>query len=180
MKTESVFNKTGKYLNEWYEIIDNFAGRSMTHKSIASVLNESYSVNPWWSQTICVEYEKYIGRRIKGQTSDGLFQLGVSRTFAVDQQTLWESVIRESSLWTDINGPGVFERFSTFIDGSHFRMPWTAENWDSHSILQIRVQKASSPDKSICTVHQEKIPSLEDRSALKEHWNQILKQLSIA
>ena len=82
---------TGCSKSEWFEIIRAAGKANASHKEIADFLHEAHDVSAWWAQEITVEYEKYIGRRILGQTQDGLFQLGVSKTITAAADTVLES-----------------------------------------------------------------------------------------
>ena len=80
---------TGCSKSEWFEIIRAAGKANASHKEIADFLHEAHDVSAWWAQEITVEYDKYIGRRILGQTQGGFFQFGVSKTITAAADTVW-------------------------------------------------------------------------------------------
>lgn len=177
MDADRVKEKTGKTLENWYALLNEQGGRELNHTSIAKTLTADYSVSPWWAQTVTVEYERFIGRRVPGQQSDGTFQTGIRKTLPVHKEALWGFLMANLYLWNDCDLV-TRERFTTFVEGDRFRMPWKQNSWKKHSILQVRVIPGNSEVKAICAVHHENLPSLEDRDSLKTHWNGILSKLT--
>ena len=89
MKERTVKQATGRSKAEWFDITRQADKSQSSHKEIAAFLHETHAVSSWWAQEITVEFEKKIGRRILGQTQDGLFQIGVSKTIAAPAEKLW-------------------------------------------------------------------------------------------
>jgi hypothetical protein len=67
------------------------------------------------------------------------------------------------------NISGIRVSTTTVQDGSHVRMRWQLPEWQTHSILQIRVIPKSET-KTTLSFHQEKLPSQDDRQKMREHW----------
>ena len=80
MNDQTLKKATGSAKAQWYEIIRGAGKAEASHKEIADFLHQAHEVSRWWAQEITVEYEKHIGRRVLGQTQDGAFQIGVSKT----------------------------------------------------------------------------------------------------
>jgi len=144
---------------------------------------------------------------VLGQTQDGLFQLGVSKTINASAAVVWKCLQsqRGISLITsaasvgagdhrdgDASTPvgmdslesldgespsGIKVSTTTFEAGSHVRLRWQRPYWQAHSILQIRVT-ARSDTKTTLTFHQEKLPSLADRGELREHWQRVARLIA--
>jgi hypothetical protein len=174
---KNIENKTGRTLENWFSLLEDRGCAVLPHKAIADYLHGEHGVDYWWAQTLTVEFERHIGRRVKGQTSDGLFQLGIRRTLAVPLSELWILITERGELWQDKDGPAGEDRYSTFKEGSHFRMAWTDGSWKSHSILQIRILPGKKDRNSVLSIHQEKIPDIQSRERLKEHWSGVLGQV---
>ena len=220
MNDERVRQATGRSKTDWLAIIRQAGKAEAPHKEIADYLHEAHDVSPWWAQEITVEYEKHIGRRILGQTQDGLFQIGVSKTIAAAAAKVWERLQSpwgiglitantgaagilsatlpednvaaaappatraagsQDSLPRDLQSlehlagesrSGVRVSTTTCEHGSHVRMQWQRPDWPSHSILQVRVTPKSA-EKAILSFHQEKLPSQEARTQMREHWGQV-------
>jgi uncharacterized protein YndB with AHSA1/START domain len=90
MNDERVKRATGRSRPEWFAAIREAGKAEAPHKEIADFLHAVHDVSSWWAQEITVEFEKHIGRRVIGQTQDGLFQIGVSKTIAAPAEKVWE------------------------------------------------------------------------------------------
>lgn len=80
MNIEAIEKATGKSWGEWLKVLEDMQARELSHTEIAQKVSEQDGVTSWWAQTIAVAYEQHIGRRQPGQTSDGKYQVAVSRT----------------------------------------------------------------------------------------------------
>ena len=96
MNDEAIQKATGRPGAEWFTLIREAGKADAPHKEIADYLQEARGVSPWWAQEITVEFEKHAGRRVLGQTQDGLFQLGVSKTIDAPAPEVWACL---SSPW---------------------------------------------------------------------------------
>jgi hypothetical protein len=63
----------------------------MSHRDIAKLVSTVHKVQPWWSQTVTVGYERIKGLRARGQQRDGSFGASKSRTFNVPVAELFEA-----------------------------------------------------------------------------------------
>ena len=197
MKTQTVEQATGRGKAEWFEIIRSAGKAKASHKEIADFLKETHDISYWWAQEITVEYEQHIGRRVLGQTQDGFYQIGVSRTVPVPANSVWELlhstegidlITRDPAVdpppghgadvpssmmaMNALNGQsatGVRVTTTTFESGSHVRMRWQRRGWPTHSILQIRVLPKSET-KTTLSFHQERLPSRDARNDMQSHW----------
>lgn len=204
MTDSAVTNATGKPIDEWFAVIENAGKASATHKEIADFLHEEHDVSYWWAQELTVEYEKHIGRRVLGQTQDGLYQVGVSKTVRAPAAAVWrlldsadgialltadtpDAPGSQPSLEADAplaaleasGEDGFRAKATTYSAGSHVRMQWQHPDWPSHSILQIRVSPKST-DSCVLTFHQEKLPSEEARQAMRARWRDVAARLAFA
>ena len=166
--------QTGKEPGEWFELLSSRGARDLSHKEIVAILRTEHGISHWWAQQLTVEYEKHIGRRIHGQTQDGLFQLGPRKTMPLSAEGLWTLVRSHPELWFNAGGEAGTE--TTLVEGSHFRLRWKEADWSDYSILQIHVAQ-SQPNTAVCSIHQEKLPSLAAREKLIAHWKAVLKEL---
>ena len=98
MKSTEISNnavqaKTEKTWDEWFDILDAAGGKEMGHKEIVAILDKNYEIDPWWQQSVTVEYEKARGLRQKHEMVDG-FQISKS-------MTINESVNKVFNAWLD-------------------------------------------------------------------------------
>lgn len=83
MDDAKVLAATGKSLGDWFAVLDERGARDLPHKDIARLLQEEYGVPSWWSQSVTVEYERWIGRRETGQRQTGEYEATVTRRLPV-------------------------------------------------------------------------------------------------
>jgi uncharacterized protein YndB with AHSA1/START domain len=197
MTNSAVSKGTGRTLDEWFVVIERAGKTSAPHKEIADFLHEEHGVGYWWAQELTVEYEKHVGRRVLGQTQDGLFQVGVSKTLRAPAAAVWRLLdspegvalltaetpdAPESQPSPEADGPlaaldasggnGIHAKATTYRAGSHVRMQWQHPEWPSYSILQVRVTPKSK-DSCVLAFHQEKLPSEKARQAMRERWRAV-------
>jgi hypothetical protein len=205
MKEKTLEQATGRPKSEWFEIIRRAGTAEASHKEIADFLHKAHDVSHWWAQEITVEYEKHIGRRVLGQTQDGLFQIGVSKTVTAPAGKVWNLLQSAAGISLLISNPdaelpskhppaipaslkelealdgesdsGIRVETTTFKAGSHVRIRWQRSGWPSHSILQIRLTPKSET-KTTLSFHQEKLPSRDDRDKMQGHWRRVAEQIA--
>ncbi len=76
---ERLASATGKSWAEWQKLFESINAKELSHKEITIKLAEKTDVDGWWIQMVTVKYEQAIGRRKKGQESDGTFTMGVGK-----------------------------------------------------------------------------------------------------
>lgn len=190
-KSDAAVEKaTGRSWSEWIRLLDGHQAEILNHPGIVKVLS-GYLDNAWWCQSVAVGYEQYKGKRVTGQTADRKFQIGVSKTFNVPKDVLWELLIAEDGMeiWLgkmvpeDTGDPrtyrtedGIEGEITVMKPGSHCRMSWKPAEWDEKSTLQVRV--LAKGEKTTLTFHHEGLPSAADRDRMKTHWSSKLSQLA--
>jgi hypothetical protein len=205
MKESSIVQATGRGRPEWFQTIRTAGKGDAPHREIAEYLHRVHGVSPWWAQEITVEFEKHVGRRVLGQTQEGLYQIGVSKTVSAPAHTVWTLLQSPEGIGMitmtpddefpaerpatapdslevldtpeDESGNGIRVRTTTFKDGSHVRLQWQRSEWSSHSILQIRITPKGS-SKTTLSFHQEKLPSGEDRETMQSHWRRVAERIA--
>ncbi len=85
---ETVSAATGRGWDDWCDVIDAWPGHTDGHGAIAAHLSEAHGVEPWWSQTITVGYERITGRRLPYQRPDGTFTASKSATVPIGADAL--------------------------------------------------------------------------------------------
>ncbi len=203
MDDETIFKATGRSGGDWFDLIRQQGMAEASHKDIADWLHTYPEVSYWWAQTITVEYEKHVGRRVVGQTQSGLYQIGVTRTIDAAPEILWAwltspeglaalaGVEEADSIENREGGPGpptlasldgmaasgIALKTTTYREGSHVRMQWQAPGWENPSILQVRVNP--KPDgRAALAFHQEKIPDGRERDVLRDRWRGVAEKVA--
>lgn len=106
---EAVYKATGKLYDEWYSILEQKKASKLSHKEIAALLVEEYDVSFWWAQTITVEYERLIGRREVGQSCEGDFQAGASKTLVGTMDNVYDRWLSFVAEIDELNGVPISE-----------------------------------------------------------------------
>lgn len=82
--TDGIARATGIPWETWTARLDALGARDMSHAEIARhVARQLAGVvenNEWWAQSVTVAYEQHTGARRPGQSGDGTFRAGASRT----------------------------------------------------------------------------------------------------
>ncbi len=195
MEDETIFKSTGRRQADWFDLIRRQGLAEASHKEIADWLHTHSEVSYWWAQTITVEYEKHIGRRVIGQTQNGLYQIGVTRTIDAAPEILWAWLASPDGLAAlagveevrpgtpsleslDMTAAsGITMKTTTFREGSHVRMQWQAPGWEVPSILQVRVNPKAD-GRAALAFHQEKIPDARERDVLRDRWRGVAEQVA--
>lgn len=170
---QAVKNATGKSWAEWFEVLAKCKADQMPHKEIARKLQDVHGVDGWWAQSITVQYEKAIGRRVDGQVAKGNFQTSSSKTLDGDIDTvldLWQKVVGKA---TEFNGVALSGK-SKVSKSDNWRY-WKVDLQDGTKISVVIGSKADN--KSTLAVNHEKIPNSESAEKWKTFWKEYLKQL---
>ncbi|MGB5759801.1 MAG: SRPBCC domain-containing protein [Acidimicrobiales bacterium] len=127
-----------------------------------------------------------MSERPVGKTRDAGWQIGVSRTIAVDLDTAWEYLTSDAGLGVWL-GPGiatplqkgqVFEtgdgttgEIRSLRDRDRIRLTWQPVDRADHATVQI----ALAPAATGCTVrfHTERLYDGREREAMRAHWQAI-------
>jgi len=82
--SDAVERATGRSWEAWIETLEREGAKSMTHKEIASILQEEFRLPAWWAQMVTVGFEQASGARVPNQTARG-FRVHASRTVAAEE-----------------------------------------------------------------------------------------------
>lgn len=189
----AVMEGTGKGWEAWIGLIDEAGGETMSHKEIAAMLEDAgHLESSWWAQTVTVGYEYAKGRRVKGQTADAGFQLGVQKTLPIEAERLWQFLTSPEglSVWLgeglqelDLSVGAEYETAESTIGeirsvnpAEKLRLTWQPAGWENSTTLQLYLE--AKEDKTALRFHQEKLTGLEQRKQMKAHWQRILKEIT--
>lgn len=194
ISNETITTATGKSWEEWIDVIDNFGGAEMSHKEIAAkLLDEDYLESGWWAQSVTVGYEYAKGRRVKGETKDTGFQIGVQKTLPASQQAMWDFLMSPAGweIWLgEVEGlkikkgvtyqtkDGITGEIRSVASDEKLRLTWQPKGRSAPTTLQITLlSPQNAPDKTSVHFHQEKLAGSEEREAMKQHWQEVLGKL---
>lgn len=194
---EAVREATGRSWEEWFALLDEEGAEELSHKEIAELLiSKGYlgRDDGWWAQSVTVGYEYARGRRVKGQTVDAGFQLGVQRTLPVEAGRLWQFLTSAQGLAVWL-GEGIealrMEKGATYqsdegtrgeirsvYPGEKLRLTWQPAGWENESTLQLYLEDKG--EKTALRFHHEKLTGPRQRAEMKEHWQEVLGRIKAA
>lgn len=115
------------------------------------------------------------------------FQLGVSKTFAVSYDDMWEFLLSENgiSVWLgEINfdefgvnksyqtKQGIEGKLNVFKPDSHLRLAWKPKHWKKSSIIEIRI--TNSRGRARIVFHHTNLYEIEQRIEMKKYWDNVI------
>jgi len=190
---DAVLRATGRGWEDWFAALDRAGANELDHRSIVALLRDREGLDdPWWQQTVTVAYEKARGLRAQvGETADAGFQVGVQRTIDLPADEAWRWLLEGPGqrVWLGPCPPltlqpgapyacedGTRGEVRSVRPGERVRLRWHPPDLDAPSTLQLTV----TPKDGRCVVafHQEKLPDLAAREAMKVRWRAVLAELA--
>ena len=128
--------------------------------------------------------------RVVGQTKDVGFQIGARKTFDISPQQAWDVITSDAGieLWlgeapsfeltegvTYQTDNGTKGEVRVVKPGSHIRMTWQPSEWDTPSLIQVRVFPSGT--KTTIGFHQEHLAGPKEREAMRQRWQKVLQDL---
>jgi hypothetical protein len=169
MSDEKLKAKTGCTWQQWVGALDSHHADQMSHREIATLVNEKYKIDGWWSQMVTVGYERIKGLRARGQRRDGTYEASKSRTFDVPVTTLFNA-------WADgavrrrwLKGAEAKVRTATALKS--MRLGWT-----DRSIVAVWFTAKGKSKSSVALAHT-KLQDRETAERLKKYWSDRLGDL---
>jgi uncharacterized protein YndB with AHSA1/START domain len=168
ISNEAVQAKTKKTWDEWFAILDAAGGKEMSHKEIVSVLSKNYEIDPWWQQSVTVEYEKARGLRQKHEMADG-YQISKSMTIRAPMEKAFAAWLDEitRAKWLEI--PDLSIRKSTA--NKSIRVIWS----DPKSSVEIYFYPKD--DRVQVTLNHSKLPNKDQAEKMKSYWASQLEKM---
>jgi activator of HSP90 ATPase len=115
------------------------------------------------------------------------FQLGVSKTFAISYDAMWEFLLSENgiSVWLGeinfddfgVNKPyltkqGIEGKLNVFKPDSHLRLTWKPKHWQKFSIIEMRI--TNSKGRARIVFHHTNLYEVEQRIEMKKYWDNVI------
>lgn len=160
-----VIEKTGRSINDWFNILDNAGAKSLSHIDIfylISSMDGLKELGQWNQNLLTTTYEWDRGLKERGQKEDG-FEISVSKTVNVDLSTLYNALINNEFRLLWLGNEAITFRKTT--ENKSARVTWS----DNLTSLSIDFYSKGT-DKSQIVVQHQKIPDYEMSIQLKEFW----------
>lgn len=194
ISNEAIRKATGRDWAEWFAMLDEAGAESMKHRDIARMLIAQGWIDEkdsWWAQSVTVGYEYARGRRVKGQTADAGFEVGVQRTISTGAAELWHFMMSidglrlwigdvDKALTLEVGAAyrtkdGTQGEIRSLRQNERIRLTWQPEGWPKPSTLQLYFQDKG--EKTALRLHHEKLLDADHRAEMKEHWQSVLSSI---
>jgi hypothetical protein len=163
---------TGKSWDKWLAFLGSINASELPHKEIAQKVYD-HGAGDWWAQSVTVAYEQHIGRRVPGQTSNGKFQVSVSKTVDGTKEEALEKWLAVVKGQNEFNGVTVAREPASSAGGT-FRY-WHCGLSDSSRVSVSIYEKA--PGKSVVGLGHENLASADDVEPWRAHWKSLLGKI---
>lgn len=211
----AVLKATGRGWEEWIRLLNTEGAAKLNHTEIARLIVDKKlieksraamqkqvgtphrsSAEPsvgWWAQSITVGYEYATGRRVKGETTDQGFEIGVQRTVSRDQQALWDFLMSREGLrlwlgevteWKLAPGApyrtadGTVGEIRTVKESERLRLTWQPPRRTTSTTLQLTLScPRNTRNRTTLHVHHEKLSGAKERSQMQQHWQVALEKI---
>jgi uncharacterized protein YndB with AHSA1/START domain len=170
MSDAVIKEKTGCNWERWVKSLDRWGAEKMSHREIAAMVNKTWKIDGWWSQTVTVGYERIKGLRARGQRRDGTYEASKSRTFNAPVAELfdaWNNANRRER-WLD--GDGVTVRTATSPKSMRL-------GFSDGTIATIGFTPKGTAKSSVAVQHT-KLADRETADRLKQYWSERLDALA--
>ncbi|WGW12413.1 hypothetical protein LWF01_01185 [Saxibacter everestensis] len=153
----------------WAEVEEFLAGINagrLSHKDIATALNDEGIARGWWAQSVTVAYEQQIGRRQPGQDCDGEFQTSVSKTVngSMDEaRNRWITLLGDAEEFSGVS----ISRGPDLSESDKWRY-WRCGLADGSRVNVNIYQKA--PGKAALSLQHERLESAEQLDHWRDFW----------
>lgn len=176
-KAAAIERATGLPWDRWVRTLEDGGAADAGHSRIAEIALAAMGgdvENPeWWAQSVAVAYEQHTGRRVKGQTHDGWFQVSATRTLPGsmdDAFRRWQSAAEDL---TEIDGTPIVDGPRT--TGTEKRRHWRIGLADG-SRAAVSAE-AKGPEKAVLSATHTKLSSSEEVERRRAAWKELLKTL---
>ena len=128
-----------------------------------------------------------------GKTKDAGWEIGVSRTFPVAADRVWEVLTSAegTDLWlgsgvtwpADAGEPfeladGTVGEVRSFRPLDRIRLTWQPPDWDHESTVQVAIREVGA--KTRITFHQERLADADERERQRTHWAAVMDRVQAA
>jgi hypothetical protein len=169
VSAEAVAAATGKRWDEWFELLDGWAGTQRSHAEIARWLADEHGVAGWWAQSVTVEYEKARGMRAPGQRPDG-WEVSASKTVSVSVERLYAAFTEDAERERWLPGADLRLRTATAPKSARY-------DWEDGSTRVVAWFEPKGDAKSLISLAHQKLPDADTADEMKAYWRERVQKL---
>ena len=168
ISNDRVKQQTGKDWQAWFKVLDDMGAINLSHKEIASWLDNHSDMNGWWAQMVTVGYEQARGLRQKHERPDG-FEISVSKTIAVPIAKLFNTWVTDTQRKKWLNEDIILHKITT---NKSIRITWV----DGKKSVSVNFYQKSA-DKTQVTVQHSGLADAAASEHMETFWKEKLIQL---
>lgn len=169
MSDATIKERTGCTWERWVKALDHQGADKMSHREIAAMVNKTWKIDGWWSQSVTVGYERIKGLRARGQRRDGTYEANKSRTYNVPVETLFDAWADASVRKRWMNGASVKIRTATAPKSMRIGL-------EDGAIVSVGFYPKGKGKSSVAVQHP-KLPDRDTAKKMKEYWSERLEAL---
>ena len=175
---------TGRTLEEWYAELDAHGGTSVGRRVHTEYLFRQLKVEPWWTTTIIVEYEKARGVLEKDGLPKG-YNICATKALTAEPAAIFEQFsdaswwlskdaqVVEGSTFDDGDGhKGVFKKVTA---GKVIRFTWDGKNHHPGEVIEIK--STTSGGKTSVMMNHDRLQTRAAADGMRAAWGLILNRL---
>ncbi len=165
----AVTKATGKSWKEWFALLDEAGAKLLSHRDIASLIDQRHEIGGWWSQMVTVAYEQARGLRQKHEKPDG-FSVSASKTIVAPVQRLYRAFASKAARARWLPDPDVEIRKAT--PHKSMRITWV----DGRTSVEVNFYSKGA-DKCQAAVQHGKLENAAQAKLMKAYWRKALAAL---
>jgi len=185
---ENVKKETGKSFAGWWTVLDAFGGPAKGRREIGVHLTQQLKVDPWWSATLLVEYERHKGVVEKDGKGKG-YTICATKSVKAPPERCWELLATGKALdgWfgpknvLDLkaggslaNADGNAADVKGVTPGKTIRLVWQDASAPGTPV-EVKLQPAAG--KTTVMVTHDRLQTREEADGLRAAWGEALDRL---
>jgi len=189
MTDPEITRQTGRGWAAWFDHVDAIGGRELGRRAVTEALARDQGLDPWWSQTIAVEYEAARKIHLKDGRPKG-YAICVTKTIAAPVGEVFDAFGQAAPLkaWLGTGATASFTEGGGFsnADGNTGRYIKLARpkklrfSWDEGDpklVSTVEVTLTPKGDKCGLVLNHERIPSRPLADGLRAAWGGAIERL---
>lgn len=179
---------TGKTMDEWYVLLDEFDGLKKGRREVNSHLYDVHKLDPWWCTTLAVEYEAARGQKEKDGRPKGYF-ICSTKTIAAPVEKVYQAWVDEALLgkWfgegakANVADGGSFEdadgnrgEYKRIRENKDLRFIWKGER--DESLVDMSVADKGG-GKTYLLINHDRLQTRAEADGVRAAWAEALGRL---
>jgi uncharacterized protein YndB with AHSA1/START domain len=170
-------------MTEWFKLFDTMGGPAIGRKPINEFLYKEKGVDPWWTTTVCVEYERARDARKKDGTLQG-YMICVSKTIGASANRVYDAFTKSDLLaaWfagktehslavggTFKNNDGNQGAYQKLQPGKALKFTWEGQDQEQATVVEVKFDAKGDSKCSVMLAH-DRIANRAEADGLRKAW----------